>query len=88
MHVDTASTAERLALKGASFMTTDKVAAAMREGVATELADAIMAALGSCFECLSDEDVHILQQRWPMLSWSCKARLFLSSESMAHHIRL
>jgi hypothetical protein len=32
----------------------------MREGVAAELADAVMAALGSRFERLSDEDVRIL----------------------------
>lgn len=58
--VDTASAAERLALKGAGFATSDEVAAAIREGVAAELADAVMAALGSRFEGLSDEDVRIL----------------------------
>ena len=45
MHVDTASAAERLALKGTSFATSDEVMAAIREGVSTELADAVMAAL-------------------------------------------
>jgi hypothetical protein len=38
----------------------DKVAAAMREGVAAEFANAVMAALGSHFKCLSNEDVRIL----------------------------
>ncbi len=57
---DIASAAERLALKGAGFATSDEVAAAIREGVAAELADAVMAALGSRFEGLSDEDVRIL----------------------------
>jgi hypothetical protein len=60
--VDTASAAKRLALKGAGFATSDGVAAAIREGVATELADAVMAALGSRFERLSDEDVCILAE--------------------------
>jgi len=58
--VDTASAAERLALKGAGFATSDEVAAAMREGVAAELVDAMMAALRNRFECLSNEDVRIL----------------------------
>jgi len=62
MRVDTASTAERLALKGTGFATYDEVPAAIREGVATELADAVMAALGSRFERLSDEDVRILAE--------------------------
>ena len=60
--VDTASVAERLALKGAGFATSNKVAAAIREGLAAKLADAVMAALGSCFERLSDEDVRILTE--------------------------
>ena len=60
--VDTASAAERLASKGAGFATSDEVAAAIREGVAAELADAVMAALGSRFERLSDEDVRILAE--------------------------
>ena len=46
-------------MKGAGFATSEEVAAAMREGVAAELADAVMAALGSRFERLSDEDVRI-----------------------------
>ena len=58
--VDTASAAERLALKGAGFATSDEVAAVIREGVAAKLANAVMAALGSRFERLSDEDVCIL----------------------------
>jgi hypothetical protein len=70
--VDTASTVDRLALKGAGFATSDEVAAAIREGVATELADAVMAALGNRFECLSDEDV-------------CIARMSSPSKIMTHH---
>jgi hypothetical protein len=58
--IDTASTAKRLALKGDAFMTSDQVAAAIRNGVATELADAVMAALSNRFKRLSDEDVRIL----------------------------
>jgi hypothetical protein len=53
---DTASAAERLALKGADFATSDEVAAAIEGGVAAELAFAVMAALGSRFEQLADED--------------------------------
>jgi hypothetical protein len=48
-HVGTASAAERLALKGAGFATSNKVAAVIQEGVATELADAVMAALRNHF---------------------------------------
>jgi hypothetical protein len=59
-HIDTACTAERHALKGAGFATSNQVAAAIRERAAAELADAVMAALGNRFERLSDEDVHIL----------------------------
>ena len=58
--LDTASAAERLALKGAGLASSDEVAAAIREGVATKLADAMMAALGNRFECLSSEDVRTL----------------------------
>ena len=58
--IDTASAAKRLALKGAGFATSNKVVAAIREGVAAELADAVMAALSNRFEHLSDEDVRIL----------------------------
>ena len=54
---DTASAAEWLELKGADFAASDKVATAMKWGVAAELADAVMVALGSRFESLSDEDV-------------------------------
>jgi hypothetical protein len=53
---DTASAAARLALKGTGFATSDKVAAAIEGGVAAELAFAMMAALGSRFEQLADED--------------------------------
>jgi len=58
--IDTAPTAERLVLKGAGFATSEEVASAIREGVATELVDAVMAALGNRFERLSNEDVCIL----------------------------
>ena len=57
--LDTTFTAE-LASNGAGLATSDEVAAAIREGVAAKLADAMMAALGSHFECLSNEDVHTL----------------------------
>jgi hypothetical protein len=57
MCVDTASATERLALKGASFATSEEVAVVIKEGVAAELADALMAALGNHFEHLSDEEV-------------------------------
>jgi hypothetical protein len=58
--IDTASAAKRLALKGAGFTASDEVTAVIIEGVAAELADAMMAALRNRFECLSDEDVRIL----------------------------
>ena len=58
--IDTASAAERLASRGAGFATSDEVAAAWKQGVAAELADAVMAALGSRFHSLSEEDVCIL----------------------------
>ena len=58
--MDTA--AERLALKGAGFAISDEVAAAIREGVAAQLVDAVMAALGNRFECLSGEDVCTLAE--------------------------
>mgnify|MGYP006156805503 CR=1 FL=1 len=53
---DTASAAARLALKGADFAASEEVAAAIEGGVAAELAFAVMAALGSRFEQLADED--------------------------------
>ena len=58
--IDTASAAERLAPRGAGFATSDEVVAAWKQGVAAELADAVMAALGSHFHSLSEEDVCIL----------------------------
>ena len=60
MFFDTASAAERLALKGADFATSSEAATAIKWGVAAKLADAVMVALGSRFECLSDEDVRTL----------------------------
>jgi hypothetical protein len=53
---DTASAAARLALKGAGFAASDEVAAAIEGGVGAELAFAVMAALGSLFEQLANED--------------------------------
>ena len=47
-------------MKGAGFVTSDKVAVVMREGVVTKLVDAVMAALDSRIKCLSNEDVRIL----------------------------
>jgi hypothetical protein len=41
-------------LKGASFVTSDEVAAVIREGGAAKLVDAVMAALRSRFKCLRD----------------------------------
>ena len=58
--IDTASAAERLASRGAGFVTSDEVAAAWKQGVAAEFADAMMAALRSRFHSLSEEDVCIL----------------------------
>jgi hypothetical protein len=43
-------------LKGAGFVTSDEVAAVIEGGAAAELAFAVMAALGSRFEQLADED--------------------------------
>jgi hypothetical protein len=44
----------------ADFATSKEVAVVIREGATTKLANAVMAALGNCFECLSNEDVCIL----------------------------
>jgi len=48
--INTASITERLVLKGAGFATSDEVTVAMREGVAAELTDAMMAALRNRFD--------------------------------------
>ena len=53
---DITSAAARLALKGSCFATSEEVAAAIEGGLAAELAFAVMAALGSRFEQLADED--------------------------------
>jgi hypothetical protein len=60
--IDTASATKRLALKGTRFASSDKVAVAIGKGVVTDLANAVMvmASLGSCFESLSNEVIHIL----------------------------
>jgi len=55
--VDTVSAARRLAARGSRFGTSDEVAVTVAGGVATELADELMAALGSRFNTLSGEDV-------------------------------
>ena len=44
-------------MRGSSFKSSGKVVTAIAGGVVAELADALMAALGSCFESLSGEDV-------------------------------
>jgi uncharacterized protein YjgD (DUF1641 family) len=59
---DTASAAERLALKGDGFVASNEVAKAIRGSVATELVDTMMAALRSRFEQLTDEDVCTLAE--------------------------
>jgi hypothetical protein len=58
--IDTASAAERLGWKCAGFIISKEVATAIKERMVTKLADAMMVALVNCFECLSNEDVHIL----------------------------
>jgi hypothetical protein len=55
--IDTVSAAQRLASRGSGFRASKEVAAAVAGGVAAELADALMVALGSRFESLSSEDV-------------------------------
>jgi hypothetical protein len=45
---------------GADFATSKKVVTLIREGVAAKLVDAMMRALGSCFQCLSKEGNWIL----------------------------
>ena len=51
---DTGSATEKLAFKGAGFVTSNEVAAVIRGDVATELVDAVMAALGSRFKQLAE----------------------------------
>ena len=51
--VDTVSAAQRLALRGSGFGASDEVATKIAAGMASELADELMAALGSCFDTLS-----------------------------------
>ncbi len=55
--IDTASAAQRLVSRGGGFKASEEVATAIAGGVATKLADALMAALGPCFESLSGKDV-------------------------------
>ena len=45
---------------GGGFGATNEVVMAIELGVATELVDAMMTALGSHFECLSSENMRIL----------------------------
>ena len=45
---------------GADFVTFKKVVTVIMEGVAAKLVDAIIAALGRCFQCLSKEGNWIL----------------------------
>jgi hypothetical protein len=56
----TASTTQRLVLIGEGFRATNEVVPTIKLGVATELVDAMMSALGSHFECLSSENMRIL----------------------------
>ncbi len=70
---DTASAAERLALKGADFATSDEVAAVIEGGVAAELAFAVMAALGSRFKQLADEDQLTLVELYTAAPSAAKA---------------
>jgi hypothetical protein len=44
-------------MRGSGFGTSDEVAAAVAGGMATELADELMTALGSHFDTFSGEDV-------------------------------
>jgi hypothetical protein len=55
--IDTISATRRLALRGSDFRASEEVAAAVAGGVAAELVDALMVALGSRFESLSGKDV-------------------------------
>ena len=55
--IETVSAAQRLALKGSGFRASEEVTAAVAGGVAAELVDELMVALGPHFESLSDEDV-------------------------------
>ena len=55
--INTISAARRLASRGSGFRASEEVAAAVTGGVAAELVDALMVALGSRFETLSGEDV-------------------------------
>ena len=55
--IDTVSTARRLALKGSGFRASKEVTAAVVGGVAAELVDELMVALGPCFESMSGEYV-------------------------------
>ena len=63
--IDTASAANRLALKDTGFVTSNEVAAVIKGGVATKLADAVMAALRSLFKQLINKDVHTLVDLYP-----------------------
>ena len=58
--IDTVSAAGRLVSRGSGFKTSDEVATAIASGIAAELADALMVALGPRFESLSSEDVTVI----------------------------
>ena len=61
--IDIVSAARRLASRGSGFRASEEVAAAVAGGVAAELADALMVALGPRLETLSSEDVIALFDR-------------------------
>jgi hypothetical protein len=55
--INTVSVAQRLALKGSSFKASEEATATVAGGIAAELADKLMVAVGPCFESFSGEDV-------------------------------
>ena len=61
--INTTSAARSLASRGSGSKTSDEVPAAIASGIAPELADSLMVALGPHFESLSSEDDHHLQPR-------------------------
>ena len=57
MSIDIVSATRGLVAQGSSFGTSNEITAAVAGGVVTELADELMAVLGSPFDTLSGEDV-------------------------------
>ena len=58
--IDTASAARRLVWRGSSFKASNEVTTAIAGGVPADLVDALMVALGPCFESLSSKDVNAI----------------------------